>query len=602
MSKHGVVVILIIGMLCVSMSGAAVSFNNEPDPVVETYPINLPTESPEVNTQVFEGITNAVDKYLSKEGGTFNIKNSEEFKNVQYPWSDRALSAGDFVDWIIFVDYNDNHFEKEVDITPREFLEMLDNPYYTKQIYFDVDENGLNDLRVDYNAYISQIYNAEEGISVSSIETCLDIDTSDIVDRTAKLEVLSEIRFNYGILTARSRDASTPLLEKFATLFAQLFERIKERIQNIKFRPFKNILEILLSRLQKSSERYSEPDIGILADEDDHINIGVGVASPAGETLPIYFTKRFAIAKENILKPIIFEHELEESSKEPLALIFGFQVIDGGTGSTEYDVSFSIEFDPAIYIRTQFIPRGGYVYYSFDGDSSNNGRTLVSFYSNILTLGADEENIEIVLVFDSTQSIASSGNWMSFDITKNPIGVEYKANTRFDIGLLVSSPVLSAKLKFVGIPVHIRSYLDFDFNVYVDPDVEFDADATASLNLEMSSDLDDIILYYPKLTSEEPDVEFIKVSDIPQDQVLEAHTDLYFYNGSMITAEGNAYVKLEMSSDLGDISVFYPKADPEDEDEICISIPNGFPGYQKVGATAKLYMDRDYFSNPDNNV
>ena len=95
----------------------------------------------------------------------------------------------------------------------------------------------------------------------------------------------------------------------------------------------------------------------------------------------------------------------------------------------------------------------------------------------------------------------------------------------------------------------------------------FDGLGEAILDFQMNSDLEDITVYYPKLSSEEPDIKFIEFSDIPKSQTLTAHADLYIENSTMLTVDGSAYLDLAMSSALGPIEVFYPKADPEDPDD-----------------------------------
>ena len=117
----------------------------------------------------------------------------------------------------------------------------------------------------------------------------------------------------------------------------------------------------------------------------------------------------------------------------------------------------------------------------------------------------------------------------------------------------------------------------------------------------MSSDLDDIILYYPELSSDEPNIEFFKVSDIPKEETLEAYTHLYIKNDSMVTILGEGHIDFTMSSNLGNTKVFYRKADPADPDKLFLYVPS-IPRSQRIGARGKLFIDPDDFTNEANYI
>ena len=65
--KGSLALLIVVCMLCVSISGAAVSFvqSNNANIVNNEYPINLPTESPEVNTKLLKNINQQVNKYMN---------------------------------------------------------------------------------------------------------------------------------------------------------------------------------------------------------------------------------------------------------------------------------------------------------------------------------------------------------------------------------------------------------------------------------------------------------------------------------------------------------------------------------------------------------
>jgi len=603
--KKALVLIIMVCMLCASISGAAISVNKNNDAgKIESYPVNPSTESPEVNARVLTGINQAVNKYLNIDENLYG-KSSSTPKEIEYPWSNHPMPLGDFVEWVIRVNYNGKQFEEVIEISTKDFKErFLKHPFHYEYIYFDVNEDSIDDLQVFYSVYTSTLINYQEGIEVKSLESCLKVNTGDIEDREALLEVWSEIRLNYGLLKSRTTERSNFFNGRFATFFIQILERMQGRFENTRFIVLKNLINRLLSRLQVNNDE--EPDVEPFANDADNIMLGIGIGSPAGEKIPIYFEKRFSVAKDKIFSPTIFEHELKQvQSREPLELLYGFQAYKAGQSEPDYDIAFGLEFDPAIYIRTQFIPRGGYVYYYFDSASGHSQETRLTFIGRIIEGVGD--NIELTLIFDSTNPLAQSGNWLSFDLDifdileQEIMGFRYKANKKFDVGVLVSSPVLSGKVDISGIPTSV----DLAFKVDVDVTVQdglFDGLGEAILDFQMNSNLEDITVYYPKLSSEEPDIKFIEFSDIPKSQTLTAHADLYIENSTMLTVDGNAYLDLAMSSALGPIEVFYPKANPEDPDEVCIRIPSGIPRTQMVGARAKLYMDPDDFYNTDNYV
>ncbi len=606
-----IVILILISMICVSISGAAFSINDSIEKninsVNEKLVINQPTESAEVNTRVLQNINQEVDKYLNFGDYISNDPPRKTPKQVEFPWSNRPLPIGDFVEWIIHVNYKNKHFEEEIDISVIDFKDrFLKHPLHYEQIDFDVDENGEDDLQVFYSFYTGTLLNNQENIQEKSLETCLKAKTGDIPDRTAKLEIWSEIRLNYGLIKELSRDMerSLPFNGKFKSIFGQFIEKLEGKFENTGFTRIKNLLNLFSGRLQKNPvEEKPEPDIEVFVNDDDYISAGIGVSSPEGENIPLNFEKRFAVAKRNIFKPMIFEQELKQvQSREPLGLLFGFQAYTAGSQTPSLDLSFEIDFDPAIYICTQFIPRSGYVYYGFDSDSAHSQETRVTFYLNYIKGGYDEGlDVELSLIFDSTTLLANSNNWISFDVTINPIGFEYRANKKHTIGVLLTSPGFSAKLKLGGIPDYIKCYFDADLSFTYQQGQLLDASATGSLNVDMSSNMDDITLYYPELSSDEPKIELIKVSNLPAKQKLEAHSHLRIQNGSMTSIMGEGYIKLDMSDNLGSTKVFYRKADPNDPDKLFISVPQ-VPGYNQVGAKAELYIDLDDFSNTNNYV
>ncbi len=596
--------VILISMICVSMSGAALSINKNNNKNNKNITFNNVLESPEVNTQILNDISTDLNNYLNFDKYNELSTQKNSVADVEFPWTDRPIptGAGDFVDWVINVNFNGQYFQQEISISPLDFVRrFINNPWYFESCFFDVDQDGKDDLEVYYSIFLSQLINYQESIDEKSIRTVLRVDTADITDRTAKLEVWSELSFNIGlILTGKSKDVSKNYFTNSVSPLNNILEKLKLRLEKFNFPVIKNILTLILNKLNKNTQKTNdEPPLGVLASSDDWISMGIGVSSPAGEEIPIWFEKRFNVAKENILSPTIYEQEIcQLTSKEPLALLFGFKSFKGVSNYPVIDTAFSVEFDPAIYIRMQYIPLKGYVYYNYDTASSCSKETNVTFSARLKE--GIEENVKLTLIFDNTQDIASGGNWMSFDL--NALGFEYKANKKFNIGVLVSSPIFSAKAKLVGVPSSINYFFDSNLEIEFIQGTKFEADVDASLNLDMNSNLDDIILYYPKLGPSEPDVEFIKISGVPKDQKFYATTHVKVVNGTQVNFLGEGSVGLDMSSDLDSITVYYPKANPADPERKFIDIPSGIPREQEIGAKFQLNLNVDDFYDQENYV
>jgi len=598
--KKGIVLFIAIIVICINISGNAVSVKKEyiKDLEDEVYVINKPTESYEVNEEVLESINQEVEKYLNIEDYNPKYQPRRTIKEINYPWHIDTSKAGDFVDWIIHVNYKEpggqeKYFQEQIIINPLNFRDrFLEHPWHYEMLSFDTNEDGTDDLEVYYSVFVSMLTNVPEAIDIKSVRTCLKVRSEDMLVRKAKLEVWSELKFNFGLIKdiSRSHEKSIFTYNKLGDIFNRFFE-------NIHFTPLINLWNRIFNNLNiKNSQSVNNPSYKFSANDNDWLAMGIGVVSPEGENIPLYYEKYLNVAKDNIFSPLIFEHELKQvGSHEPLGLLFGFQAGHENQGASN-DVAFEIDFDPAIHIRTQYVPRNNYVYYYFDTGSAYSKETRVSFTTN----GFGGDNVELSLIFDDTTPLASSQNWMSFDIKW--LGFDYKANKKHTVSVLLTSPSFSTKLKLKGMPTQASCEFDVDLSFQYQQGHLLDVKGTGSLELDMSSDMSDVILYYPELSANEPEVEFVRVSDIPKSQELSAHTELYINNGSMTTLRGKGYVDLSMSSSLGSIKAFYRKADPADPDKLFIDIPFGIPASQRVGAEAELYMDLDDFSNINNYV
>jgi hypothetical protein len=607
--KKAIVIFIIISMLCVSISGAAVSINKSVNKNISTnyekLTINKPTESPEINTQVLNNINQEVNKYLNFGEYIKSDPPRRTVKEINFPWHLNPQAMGDFVEWIIYVNYKEingeeKHFQEKLNIDPLTFRKTyLEHAWVYYKTTFDTNEDGTDDLEVYYSIFFSTLLNTRENIESKSIRSCVRIRTEDMLVRNAKLEVWSEIKLNYGLIKDLGKSYDKPISFDYKTnkVLNKFLEIIKTKVDNFGFNPFIKLCNWLSNKFQGNNaiiENNPPPKVSVV--DTDWLALGVGIVSPEGENIPLYIEKYFNVAKDNIFSPIIFEQELHEvGSQDTLGLLFGFQAGHESQNPTK-DISFEIDFDPAIFVRTQFIPRTGYVYYYYDTGSAYSKETSLTFTTN----GFGIDDVELSLIFDNTNPIAQNGNWMSFDI--NWLGFEYRGNKKHSVSVLLTSPSFSAKLKLDGIPTGIKCDFDVDLSFTYQQGQLLDVSGTGSLSLTMQTEMDNVILYYPELSANEPKVEFVKVNSVPSTEVLSAYAHLKIINGTMTDIMGEGYVDLTMSSSLGNIKVFYRKADPSDPDKLFINVPNGIPASQKVGAKAELYMNLNNFSYPDNYV
>ena len=119
------------------------------------------------------------------------------------------------------------------------------------------------------------------------------------------------------------------------------------------------------------------------------------------------------------------------------------------------------------------------------------------------------------------------------------------------------------------------------------------------VDLNMNSNIDGLTIYYPKSNPSDADVTFIEVSDVPSVD-FNALASLYLHKGSLLTVRPSGSINLDMSSSIGEINVFYPKADPNsDPDSIFINVPDeSIPKSVELGAVLDVHVDLDNLFNP----
>lgn len=524
-----------ISMLCISMSGAG-AFNIETNKEKETIAIEDYTET---QYNFDKNLAQKFSKYLPQE---------QTQKNIELPW---IKTNSGLLEWWVRLEYNGETFQQQVPISVNDFREkFLKHPEYGERLLFDLDNDGKNDVEVIIGFYWSTIRNPD-GNDVKSLEKRFrvrQLETGGYIDDPdGELQVWSELHVNYGLFkkSSSSKNIDNPLiknnkfLKRFNIFSSSILENFFLRIKEI----FENIFSIFSFRNNENNQPLSSEN------DNDYISIGAGYRSEAGEHIPLYTEKRFAFARENIFSPTIFQHEMDPGSSKgnaPFELLYGFQSYKAGSSNPSYDVEFSVEFNPAVYLRTKFVPLGGHVYYYFEDESRTNQPTEITFAAGFnKKANPSEEGIELSLIFDKIDnSLGKTGRWMSFDIDSIDFGLlsgkfHYKSSHSFSVGVVVNSPSFLQKVELIGIPTSVDISWNIDF----------------SLNI------------------------------VPR-----------------LFAQANGFVDLFMSSSLGGINIYYPKSDPSANDEVFIDVPGGLPRSSRIDAAVALNADLNNLQDPSNYV
>ena len=618
--KKFVVVILII-MTCIGMSGVVTSLavTSKRNETKAGSADSITVEK--TSTGAMEDLKKSVYSYLNMDENRYGTNEEHVQNNIIAPW---ICPTSNIFEWWVRLKYNGETFEKQLDVSINDFQQkFLKHPYYCENVFFNVDDDPEDDMEVSFGFYWETILNTKTNVEHKSLEDMVRVRqiNNGPSDLYAGLEVWSEIHINWGLVDEYSinNDVSAQNNQvvssqqkisqsiKSCSLFIQLLKQKTERIINIIY----TLLQRLLSEKLKNSQDdpiQGQPhqDPKVLTADDDYFAVGVGYRTVPGERIPLYVEKRFAFAKENIFSPTIFQQVMktEPSGVDPLELLYGFRSYNGSTNTLKYDIAFSVGFSPFVTLTTQFIPLGGYIYYHFDMDSQHNSETKITYSSDIHVGGGD--GVSLSLVFDKIDNtMAQTGRWMSFGLRRDPHGFDYKASNIFNVAVIVDSPWFSQKVRINGLP----KTLSYEWKIFDDFEVTFVQGELFYVNVRgyadvtMSSPMNEIIVYYPKLKdSNEADVTFLKVNNIPSSRRLEAAATFNIQNGSMLRIDADGYVDLTKSGPLGDITVFYPKANPEDPDIALMRVPAGSINSQRVSAEATLYVDADNFSNVNNYV
>lgn len=491
------------------------------------------------SSQIIESCVKSTENDFSEIPSIFSNYQTQDdeyhITDIDLPWINQHSNI---LEWWIQIEYNDEIFEKQVPVNISDFKDkFLKHPEYGERISFDIDEDSENDVEVIAGFYWSVIKD-ESGNDVKSLEKRVrvrQLETGNYIqDPDGDMQVWSELHVNYGLLKKQVHSLS---------LLDSLLDRIS-KLSQVEH-GFHQFID-RLTHFERFFTLFSEDEYDMVsADDSDHFVIGLGYRSPEGEDIPRYAEKRFSIARTDLFGPNLFQHQMDPGSskgKGAFEVLYGFSAYREGSTSPSYDIAFSIEFNPAVSLRTKFIPSAGQLYYYFDEDSQQNSETAITFTSNILSGVAEE--IELTLVFDEIDAtLGQTGRWMKFDT--DVIGdhellggkFAYEASHIFDVGVIVNSPLFEEKVELVHLPKHIDISWDLDFSFVTSP------------------------LFY-------------------------AHAD--------------GFVNLSMSSELGGINVFFPKTDDEVKDQIFMNVPQGLPSDIRIDAAATLNVDLSDLQNPNN--
>jgi hypothetical protein len=610
--RKWVVIFIAILMLCINIANAFASINIISTSNETNNKLNQVAETKQSGKATMNIIKSTVDDYLNMDESLYK---STKQTNQYSPQP--VLGGNEIFGLWINVVYKGQSFQKQVSITPQMIRGKLSDPKYRTPIRFDVDGDGLNEIETGFGFFkygIDEIMPDGSSKNHPAWATAFDfMQIGDCLDdQMAELEVWQEFHINLDSIVSRSKDVSS----NYIGIVRLLLERFSQKLSN--FVLLNKFVDRLLYNVPKETAA-TEPEnnVGTLAAEKDYIVTRVGYRSPDGQKIPMRFEKTFAIAKDNIFRPFIFQQEMNPNDIIGTAsndIMFGFQAFRKGMSDPAFNIEFCLNFTPACYVVTQLIPLSGKTLFYYQKASSE--PTEITFTSNLLKGGstAEEENstFSLTLSLDSVPSeLIGPGKYMAFDLTmigdQNPIGGNfvYYASNQFNVGIKLSSPWFEQNIKLKKIPTFAEFKWDLDTDITIVQNKLFHVDTVGFASLNMNSNLEEIKILYPKVDPNKKDVTWFSVKNIPSSRRFEAGASLDIDNGSMLKIDALGYVEHDLSSSLGDITIFYPKPDPEnDPDMVLFQIPSGsFANHGRTSVQGTVYVDSDpnkFFVNPEN--
>ena len=553
--KKILLLIAIFSMLCFSITGAGLTFNETKNEEIENIGYY---ELTNIEKDTFNSVKKTVQEHNVFCSKNFKPYNELNEKEISIPWIKTGI--GDLLEWYVRLVYNGEEYLQEIEISIFDFQEQfLKHPEYAKILKFNVDGDMHDDVEVRIGFYWSQILKPNGGLE-KSLETrfrvnqlyASDQSSYGLDDPDGEFEVWSELHVNWGLVKDVSKSKDIKTNNKLLNFFSGIVDRIKS-----KNTIFSNIITSLIDRIFRKDNTIRTTPV-----DADYFSIGTGYRSVDGQEIPRYSEKRFAFAKNSLFSPTVFQKIMDpgtSTGEDPIDLLFGFQSYESASQSKKYDVEFSVEFEPAVYLKTKFVPIDGLVYYFFDSKSVRNSQTKITFGTNILK-GAGEDTT-MSLVFDQIDNtLGSSGKWMMFDIDLidfEPLGgaFRYEASNKFDVSLIVNAPNFYEKVKVNSIPTSADLSWDLDFSLIGTSFIQ--TEVNGFVDLSMNSNLGGIEVFYPKQTESDPDEVFLEVEDIPSSRTS-AVAKLDLDVGNFLNQNNYIYGKLShtASSRLDKIAVY----------------------------------------------
>jgi len=563
-------------------------------------------------TDAMQSVSSMVDKYLTMDVSAYS---PGEYHANRHLFSDRLLGGSEAFGLWISILYNGKEISQKIDLKRWTILGKLTDPDYRTPIKFNIDDDPADDVETGFGFFQYGIDEMTDNGPVSHKAWATTFDfmqiNNGLSNQTAELEVWQEFHVNLHLIQSAALDQRpfTPL----RTFLLNFLIRLQSMLQNLKGgSQFLNRLEQSLG-LPMDGQADSQSGQA----SEDYIVLRVGYRSPAGEKIPVHVEKTFAVSREDIFHPAVFQHEMDSNDIIGSAsndFMFGFQAFKAGASDPAYNVEFAVTFDPACYVITQLTPLSGKAFFYYHAASDE--PTNITFSSNLLNGGstAEEENATFTFTL-SLESIPNSvvgpGKWMSFDLNllgdHSPLdgSFSYRASHKFNVGMILSSPWFKEKVQLNGIPTQadLSWGLNASFDI-VQGELLY-VETTGFVNVQMNDDLDEIALFYPKNASQTADVTWMRVNSIPSSRRIEAGASLHIDNHSMLTVTVGGYAGHDMSGSLGAVSLYYPKPDPgSDPDMLFVRIPAGsLAGSGRIQVTGTLYVDSDpdnFWVNPAN--
>ena len=628
-----IIEVIIVIMFFLASTMPAINANITKNPINSN---TLTNDTTTYKSSTMEIIKDTVDNYLKIDEELY--KNSKE--EIQYD-SRPILGKNEVFGLWISIEYKGETYSEKINLDKDIIKGKLTDPGYRTPIKFDVDDDPEDDIEIGFGFFQYGIDEIHEDGSVTNHPgwaTAFDFYQigNYLDDPFGEIEVWQEFHVNLDLIKSisviknkynsniipNSYTNLEPQYKKYTiTIYEKLQNKISKIINKINFTPLRTLLENILFNLEFKVENiglhgtYSVPTPA----EEDYIVTRVGYRSPVNEKIPLKCQKIFAVERGNLFRPFIFQHETDPNDIIGTAsndVMFGFQIFQEGYDEPAYDVEFDINLNPAVYTVTQFIPREGKILYYYH-DVGACDALDITFSSNLFKGGdSDEEKegtLSLTLTFDAISEVAGSGKWMMFEPEILGDGsllggsFIYAASHNFNVGLTANSPRFEEKIEMKGLPKNAEFSWNVDVDISVVQGELLEADVEGFIALDMSSDIDDIIIYYPKSDPNDADVTCFRVSDIPSSREVRSGANLYIHNDSMLEVNVGGFVSHDMSSSLGDISLYWPKADPEnDPDSYMVHIPGGsFSNSGRTSVVGKLFVDPDpdnFFINPLNNV